>query len=78
MIFTISPWLTALVEEHEEEAPPETDDGWLDVGKKNRTVVTRTVCSCLSIFGPSMLNADWVRYPSNAGARNERPAELSE
>ena len=30
------------VEEREEAAPPE-DDGWLEVGKRNRTVVTRTV-----------------------------------
>ncbi|KAJ7788597.1 hypothetical protein B0H14DRAFT_3503990 [Mycena olivaceomarginata] len=29
--------------EREEEAPPETEDGWLEVGRKNRTVVTRTV-----------------------------------
>ncbi|TFK36396.1 hypothetical protein BDQ12DRAFT_686826 [Crucibulum laeve] len=32
----------APVEEKEEAAPPE-DDGWLEVGKKNRTVVTRTI-----------------------------------
>ena len=31
-----------LVEEREEEAPQQ-DDGWLEVGKRNRTVVTRTV-----------------------------------
>lgn len=30
------------VEEHEEEEPPE-EDGWLEVGKRNRMVVTRTV-----------------------------------
>lgn len=30
------------VEEREEAAPPE-DDGWLEVGKRNRMVVTRTV-----------------------------------
>ena len=30
------------VEEKEEAAPPE-DDGWLEVGKWNREVVTRTV-----------------------------------
>ena len=29
-------------EEHEEPEPPH-DDGWLEVGKRNRTVVTRTV-----------------------------------
>ncbi|KIY71081.1 cysteine proteinase [Cylindrobasidium torrendii FP15055 ss-10] len=29
------------VEEHEEDAP-QADDGWLEVGKKNRTVITRT------------------------------------
>ncbi len=44
----------AAVEEHEEDAPP-VDDGWLEVGKKNRTVVTRTVKSTNSpitkIFG---------------------------
>ncbi|KAF8987447.1 cysteine proteinase [Hymenopellis radicata] len=43
-----------VVEEHEEDAPP-VDDGWLEVGKKNRTVVTRTVKSTNSpitkIFG---------------------------
>ncbi|KAL4259272.1 Ubiquitin carboxyl-terminal hydrolase [Pleurotus pulmonarius] len=32
----------AKVEEREEEAPPE-EDGWLEVGKKNRSVITRTV-----------------------------------
>lgn len=32
----------APVEEKEEAAPPE-QDGWLEVGKRNRTVVTRTV-----------------------------------
>ena len=31
-----------LVEEREEDAPQQ-DDGWLEVGKRNRTVVTRTV-----------------------------------
>ncbi|KAJ7858796.1 hypothetical protein B0H14DRAFT_3135359 [Mycena olivaceomarginata] len=31
-----------VVEEREEEAPPETEDGWIEVGRKNRTVVTRT------------------------------------
>ncbi|KAF7976765.1 hypothetical protein HWV62_5764 [Athelia sp. TMB] len=30
------------VEEHEEEEPPE-EDGWLEVGKRNRMVVTRTI-----------------------------------
>jgi ubiquitin carboxyl-terminal hydrolase 10 len=30
------------VEEREEDAP-QPDEGWLEVGKKNRTVVTRTV-----------------------------------
>ena len=34
------------MEEKEEAAPPE-DDGWMEVGKRNRTVITRTV-SCLS------------------------------
>ena len=34
----------AAVEEKEEAAPPE-DDGWMEVGKRNRTVITRTV-SC--------------------------------
>ena len=34
----------AVVEEREEEAPTGEADGWLEVGKKNRTVVTRTVC----------------------------------
>ena len=32
------------MEEKEEAAPPE-DDGWMEVGKRNRTVITRTV-SC--------------------------------
>ncbi|KAJ7858810.1 hypothetical protein B0H14DRAFT_3864257 [Mycena olivaceomarginata] len=45
----------AVVEEREEEAPPETEDGRLEVGRKNRTVVTRTVKSAESpitrIFG---------------------------
>lgn len=42
-----TPASSAPVEEKEEEAPPE-EDGWLEVGKKNRTVVTRTVS--LAIF----------------------------
>ncbi|KAJ3495673.1 hypothetical protein NLJ89_g10590 [Agrocybe chaxingu] len=29
--------------EEKEEAPPTEDDGWLEVGKRNRTVVTRTI-----------------------------------
>ncbi|KAF7341183.1 Ubiquitin carboxyl-terminal hydrolase [Mycena venus] len=45
----------AVVEEREEEAPPEAEDGWLEVGKKNRTVVTRTIKTAESpitrIFG---------------------------
>jgi hypothetical protein len=36
------------VGEKEEAAPP-ADDGWLEVGKRNRTVVTRTVSDF--IFG---------------------------
>jgi ubiquitin carboxyl-terminal hydrolase 10 len=47
IISTLSPPRTkapaAVVEEIEEEALPETEDGWLEVGRKNRTVVTRTV-----------------------------------
>ena len=31
--------------ETEEEEPPQ-EDGWLEVGKRNRTVVTRTVRVC--------------------------------
>ncbi|KAK1218858.1 Coronin-like protein crn1 [Marasmius sp. AFHP31] len=31
------------VEEKEEDRPSEKEDGWLEVGKKNRTVVTRTI-----------------------------------
>jgi len=30
------------VEEREEEGPPE-EDGWMEVGRRNRMVVTRTV-----------------------------------
>ena len=30
------------MEVKEEAAPPE-DDGWMEVGKRNRTVITRTV-----------------------------------
>ncbi|KAJ6537771.1 hypothetical protein B0H19DRAFT_1180862 [Mycena capillaripes] len=45
----------AVVEEREEEAPPEAEDGWLEVGRKNRTVVTRTIKTAESpitrIFG---------------------------
>jgi len=36
------------VEEKEEAAAPE-DDGWLEVGKKNKSVITRTV-SFLSFY----------------------------
>ncbi|KAF8830898.1 hypothetical protein HHX47_DHR1000250 [Lentinula edodes] len=44
------------VEETEEDAPPEAEqDGWMEVGKRNRTVVTRTIKSTDSpitrIFG---------------------------
>ncbi|KAJ7114670.1 hypothetical protein C8R43DRAFT_902953 [Mycena crocata] len=46
---------TAVTEEREEEAPGETEDGWLEVGRKNRTVMTRTIKSAESpitrIFG---------------------------
>jgi ubiquitin carboxyl-terminal hydrolase 10 len=31
--------------EEKEEAAPSEDDGWMEVGKRNRTVITRTV-SC--------------------------------
>ncbi|KAJ7205534.1 hypothetical protein GGX14DRAFT_367896 [Mycena pura] len=45
----------AVVEEREEEAPTGEADGWLEVGKKNRTVVTRTIKTAESpithIFG---------------------------
>ncbi|KAJ3784246.1 hypothetical protein GGU10DRAFT_33639 [Lentinula aff. detonsa] len=46
----------AAVEETEEDAPPESEqDGWMEVGKRNRTVVTRTIKSTDSpitrIFG---------------------------
>jgi ubiquitin carboxyl-terminal hydrolase 10 len=37
------------VEEKEEAAPPE-DDGWMEVGKRNRTVITRTVSCFFSFF----------------------------
>ncbi|KAJ7664783.1 hypothetical protein B0H14DRAFT_3696754, partial [Mycena olivaceomarginata] len=37
-----------VVEEREEEAPPEVEDGWLEVGGKNCTVVMRTVKSAQS------------------------------
>jgi len=44
-----------VAEEREEEAPREEADGWLEVGKKNRTVVTRTIKTAESpitrIFG---------------------------
>ena len=39
------------VEEHEEEEAP-ADDGWLEVGKKNRTVITRTVRSDVHFLQP--------------------------
>jgi len=41
------------VEEKEGAAPPE-DNGWFEVGKRNRTVVTRTVCP-LSCAGEIIL-----------------------
>jgi ubiquitin carboxyl-terminal hydrolase 10 len=38
------------VEEREEEEPPE-EDGWMEVGRRNRMVVTRTVSLfCLDLF----------------------------
>ena len=39
----------AAVEEKEEAAPPE-DDGWMEVGKRNRTVITRTVSLLSNMF----------------------------
>lgn len=39
----------AQVEEREEEEPPE-QDGWLEVGRRNRMVVTRTVSYWISVF----------------------------
>jgi ubiquitin carboxyl-terminal hydrolase 10 len=38
----------APAEEKEEAAPP-ADDGWLEVGKRNRTVLTRTVSGFYSV-----------------------------
>lgn len=38
------------MEEKEEEELPE-EDGWMEVGKRNRMVVTRTVSSYLSTEG---------------------------
>ena len=37
------------MEEKEEAAPPE-DDGWMEVGKRNRTVITRTVSFLANVF----------------------------
>ena len=37
------------MEEKEEAAPPE-DDGWMEVGKRNRTVITRTVSLSFQLF----------------------------
>jgi ubiquitin carboxyl-terminal hydrolase 10 len=48
----------AVVEEREEEAPPKTEDGWLGVGQKNRTVVTRTVGLASLAFPCPLLHAD--------------------
>jgi hypothetical protein len=48
----------AAVEEKEEAAPPE-DDGWMEVGKRNRTVITRTVSCFLTFF----LAIDEFNYP---------------
>lgn len=49
-----NPKVNGPIEEHEEPEPPH-GDGWLEVGKRNRTVVTRTVKSAESpitrIFG---------------------------
>ena len=43
------------MEEKEEAAPPE-DDGWMEVGKRNRTVITRTVSCFSTCFFKSSLN----------------------
>lgn len=37
------------VEEREEVTLKE--DGWMEVGRKNRTVITRTVWDCFSLLG---------------------------
>lgn len=47
---------TGKVEERVEEPPPE--EGWMEVGKKNKTVVTRTVSYCFSL--PAGVFADGV------------------
>ena len=41
--------MAATVEEKEETAPPE-NDGWMEVGKRNRTIITRTVSHSFSFI----------------------------
>lgn len=42
------------VEEREEEEPPE-EDGWMEVGRRNRMVITRTVIVSLHITSSANL-----------------------
>lgn len=52
------------VEETEEDAPPEAEqDGWMEVGKRNRTVVTRTV-------SVSILFCSYLTKPSSGHRLN--------
>jgi hypothetical protein len=50
---------TAPVQVRVEEAPL-LEDGWLEVGRRNRTVVTRTVSFPLSFF-EALFDAVWFR-----------------
>lgn len=56
------------VEEREEEEPPE-EDGWMEVGRRNRMVVTRTVNSPFYCYKKCCM--------ADGGCRSRRPKALS-
>jgi len=57
---------SAPVEEREEEEPPE-QDGWMEVGRRNRMVVTRTVGLFVSIY---LIGTDRFIVGQNGGITN--------
>ncbi len=66
-----NPKVNGPIEEHEEPEPPH-GDGWLEVGKRNRTVVTRTVSTVLSL--PTLASVWRVHHNI---CRSNRPSHQS-
>jgi hypothetical protein len=57
---------SAPVEEREEEEPPE-QDGWMEVGRRNRMVVTRTAGLFVCIY---LIGTDRFIVGQNGGITN--------